>query len=241
VSAGLSGGDQPLAGRVALVTGAGRGVGHAIAIGLARAGATVCGTRRTVTHPAFPAELGIDEQVADLAVDGEIEALVDAVLRRHGDISVLVHAAGLFAQGRLDEARLDDLDAQYRVNFRAPYLLTKLLLPALRATTGHVVFINSTTMGRAGLGQYAATKVGLRAFAETLRDEVNPDGVRVTTVTLGRTATDMQRAVHEAEGRAFDPSRLIQPEDVASTVVHALSLPPTAQISELWLLTQQKV
>jgi NAD(P)-dependent dehydrogenase (short-subunit alcohol dehydrogenase family) len=241
VSAGLSGGDRPLAGRVALVTGAGRGVGHAIAIGLAGAGATVCGVRQTVARPSFPTELGIDEQAVDLAVDGEIEALVDSVTRRHGEVSVLVHAAGIHRQGRIDEAELDDLDVQYRVNFRAPYLLTKLLLPGLRATAGHVVFINSTATGRAGLGQYAATKVALRAFAETLRDELNPDGVRVTTVHLGRTATDMQRAVHEAEGRPFDPSRLIQPEDVASTVVHAVSLPVTAQISELWLLTQQKV
>jgi NADP-dependent 3-hydroxy acid dehydrogenase YdfG len=216
-------------------------VGHAIATQLAISGATVCGIRRTSTGPAFPADLGVEEHAVDLADDHHVEAVADTVTRRHGDVSILVHAAGLYVPATLDAAALADLDAQYRINFRAPYLLTKLLLPTLRATAGHVVFIASTTTGRAGIGQYAATKVALRAFAESLREELNPDGVRVTTIHLGRTATDMQRAVHEAEGRPFDPSRLIQPEDVASTVVHAVTLPATAQVSELWLLTLQKV
>jgi len=230
-----------LAGRVALVTGAGRGVGHAIATRLALAGAAVSGIRRTTAGPAFPEPLEIDEHVADLADEAQIAAVVDLVTSRHGPISILVHAAGRYVPGRLDVAALEDLDAQYRVNLRGPYLLTKLVLADLRATAGHVVFINSTATGRGGVGQYAATKVGLRAFADALRDEVNPDGVRVTTIQLGRTATDMQRSVHEAEGRPFQPERLIQPDDVASTVVHALTLPATAQISELTLLTAQRL
>lgn len=233
------GGRLPLAGRVALVTGAGRGVGHAIAMALATSGATVCAISRTGSRFADHPE--IETLAVDLAVDEEIEGLVEAVTGRLGNVSILVHSAGLYLPGRLDGAAMGDLDAQYRVNFRAPYLLTKLLLPALRATGGHVVFINSTTTGRAGVGQYAATKFALRAFADTLRDELNPDGIRVTTVHLGRTATDMQKAVLQAEGRPFDPSRLIQPKDVASTVLHAVSLPPTAQVSEVWLLTQQKI
>lgn len=230
----------PLAGRVALVTGASRGVGRAIAVSLATSGATVCAVSRTGSGTPVE-DSGIEAFAVDLTVDEEVETLVATVAQRLGNVSILVHAAGIYVPSRLDSAQVADLDAQYRVNLRAPYVLTQRVLPALRATAGHVVFINSTTSGRAGAGQYAATKFGLRAFAESLREELNPDGVRVTTIHLGRTATDMQKAVHQAEGRPFDASRLIQPEDVASTVLHAISLPRTAQLSEVWLLTQQKV
>lgn len=241
MNANPSSGRLPLAGRLALVTGAGRGVGHAIAMALATSGATVCAVSRTGTRPGFPGRPEIEILSVDLAVDEEVEGLVETVTERLGNVSILVHSAGLYLAGRLDAAAMGDLDLLYRVNFRAPYLLTKLLLPALRVTAGHVVFINSTTTGRAGVGQYASTKFALRAFAETLRDELNPDGIRVTTVHLGRTATDMQKAVLQAEGRPFDPTRLIQPEDVASTVLHAVTLPSTAQVGEVSLLTQQKI
>jgi NADP-dependent 3-hydroxy acid dehydrogenase YdfG len=88
-----------------------------------------------------------------------------------------------------------------------------------------------TTKG--GAGQYAATKHALKAFAETLRDEVNPQGIRVLDIFLGRTASPMQASVHELEGRTYRPERLIQPEDVASAILSALSLPRTAEVTEL--------
>lgn len=230
-----------LAGRVALVTGAGRGIGRAIALALAASGATVCAVSRTGRGPSVVDHPGILAYAVDVTIDTEVSEMVDDLAERVGNVSILVHSAGLYLPGRLESATVADLDAQYRVNLRAPYLLTQLLLPALRATRGHVVLINSTTSGRAGVGQYAATKFALRALAESMRDELNPDGIRVTTVYAGRTATDMQMAVHQAEGKHFDPDRLIQPEDVASTVLEAVTLPPTAQLSELWLLTQQKI
>jgi NADP-dependent 3-hydroxy acid dehydrogenase YdfG len=98
-----------------------------------------------------------------------------------------------------------------------------------------VVFINSTAglVARAGVAQYAATKHALRAMADSLREEVNADGVRVLSVFLGRTATPLQAALHEREGRRYRPERLVQPADVASLVVHALTLPRTAEVTDL--------
>ena len=83
------------------------------------------------------------------------------------------------------------------------------------------------------MGQYAATQHALRAIADSLRAEVNPQGVRVLSVFPGRTATPMQARLCELEGKAYSPERLIQPEDIASTVIHALTLPRTAEITEI--------
>src|SRR5690242_6858519 len=86
---------------------------------------------------------------------------------------------------------------------------------------------------RAGVGQYAATKHALRAIADTLREEVNTDGIRVLSVFPGRTASPMQATVHANEGRVYHPDHLIQPEDIAKVVIDALSLPRTAEIMDI--------
>jgi NADP-dependent 3-hydroxy acid dehydrogenase YdfG len=109
------------------------------------------------------------------------------------------------------------------------------MLPLLKRSTGQVVFVNSTAglVARARVGQYAATKHALKALADALREEVNADGVRVLSVFLGRTASSMQQYVHEAEGRRYAPDRLVQPDDVAAMIVHALCLPRTAEVTEM--------
>ena len=113
------------------------------------------------------------------------------------------------------KAPVEEFDRQFQTNVRGPYSLTQALLPMLKSRHGQIVFLNSSAgiAGRAGAGQYAATKHALRAVADSLREEVNQDGVRVLTVFLGRTATPMQAAIHQAEGKAYHPERLIRPED----------------------------
>ena len=231
------------AGQVALVTGASSGVGRAIALALAAEGATVClagrdagrleevrstagGGPTVTTHPV------------ELARDEDVRALADRVLGSHGGLDVLVHAAAVIAGGEVQNSGLPDLDRQYQTNLRAPYALTQLVLPSLRQREGQVVFINSTqgATASAGAGQYAATKHGLRALADSLRAEVNDDGVRVLTVLLGQTATPMQEALHKSEGRPYRPETIIQPEDVADVVVNALLVGRTAQVTEVSML-----
>jgi len=220
-----------------VVTGASSGVGRAIARHLAAQGATVClvgRDRERLESAAEDAGSGIVCQ-ADLAVDDDVRALASVAGSDLPGVDVLVHAAGIIEIDPMETAPVADFDSQYRVNLRAPYLLTQALLPMLVEGSGQVVFVNSTA-GRSaggGSGQYAATKHGLRAVADSLRAEVNSDGVRVLSVLLGRTATPMQAALAAQEGRAHRPELLVQPEDVASVVGCALVLPRTAEITEV--------
>jgi len=122
-------------------------------------------------------------------------------------------------------------------------MLTQQLLPLLAAAHGQVVFINSSvglTAKRPEIGQYAATKHALRAIADCLREEVNSNGIRVLTVYLGRTATPMQEVLHRLEGVPYNPEALLQPEDVASVVVHALMLPRTAEVTDISIRPMRK-
>ena len=86
---------------------------------------------------------------------------------------------------------------------------------------------------RANVGQYAATKHALKAVADSLRDEVNSDGVRVLSIFAGRTATPMQETIYRLENKAYDAQLLLQPEDIASVVIHALTLPRTAEATDI--------
>jgi short-subunit dehydrogenase len=132
-------------------------------------------------------------------------------------------------------APVEDFDQQYRINVRAPYVLTQALLPMLRSRPGQIVFINSSVglRAKANVGQYAATKHALKAIADSLRDEVNKEGIRVLSVFLGRTATPMQAAIHEMEGRAYHAERLMQSDDVAAMVINALNLPRSAEVTDI--------
>jgi len=126
----------------------------------------------------------------------------------------------------------------YRLNLRAPYLLTQRLLPLLRRARGQVVFVNSSAglHAAAGTSQYAATKHALKALADSLRCEVNDDGIRVLSVYPGRTASPMQELLHNqhrADARPYVAADLLQPDDVAAVVVQALRLPRTAEVTDL--------
>jgi NAD(P)-dependent dehydrogenase (short-subunit alcohol dehydrogenase family) len=229
------------AGRVALVTGGSSGIGRAIALALSRQGARVCIVGR---NPAAVAETiaaaGESSQMTgfqvDLTVDGSLHPLLRHLREDVGKLDILVHCAGIFQQNRMGCAAIEDLDKQYAINVRAPYLLTQELLPLLTCARGQVVFINSSlglAAKRPEIGQYAATKHALRGIADSLREEVNPKGVRVLTLYLGRTATPIQEALFQKEGRPYQPEMLIQPEDIASLLLSALTLPATAEVTDI--------
>lgn len=224
-------------GQRALVTGSSGAIGGAVARALAREGAQiVLAGRDRARLAALADELGAAaREIAecDFALPQAAARLAARLAADAGGLDLLIHAAGLFLEGTLQDA--DDLafDRLLCVNLRSPLALTRGLLPALRRRHGQVVFVNSSVHGRRGVGLYAASKHGLRALADSLRDEVNGDGVRVLSVYPGRTASAMQQSIFDAEGRAYDAAQLLQPEDVAQSILGALRLGPSAEITDL--------
>ena len=237
-----------LAGRVAVVTGASRGIGEAIARALAGAGARLClvgrdeDALRQVAQAAASGPAPHRWDRADLADDADVERLAAKLQRELPAVDVLVHAAGLLHRAPIGEADPAQFDAQYRTNVRAPFVLTQRLLPQLKAARGQVVFVNSSAglSARAGVGPYAATKHALKAVADALREEVNADGIRVLSLFVGRTATRMQAKLHALEGKPYDPGSLIQPADVAALALHALQLPRSVEVTDISLRPMRK-
>lgn len=224
-----------LAGQVALVTGAGSGIGKANALALASRGATVCLVGRTAAKLEATARELPPGQVrvlaADLANEAEILQLAAAV----PELDVLLLAAGEYATGPIASAPVEAFDTLYRANLRASYLLVQAFLPKLKRRPGQVVFINSSTglAARPDVAMFSATNHALKALADALRAEVNVDGIRVLSVHPGRTATPRLEALYASKGQAYRPELLLQPEDVAAVVVNTLSLPRTAEVTDI--------
>ena len=230
-----------LAGKLAVVTGATSGVGRAIALALSYRGVQLCLIGRNSVALAETAiavrhRSKVKSFQIDLTKSTDFDSLCEYLDEHPARVDILIHCAGVVYQGTMQGARIEELDAQYATNVRAPYLLTQRLLPLLCKKRGQIVFVNSSvglSAKRAEVGQYAATKHALRAVADSLREEVNEKGVRVLTVYLGRTATPMQAKLCEQEGREYYPEKLLQPDDVASVVVHCLTLPRTAEVTDI--------
>jgi NADP-dependent 3-hydroxy acid dehydrogenase YdfG len=231
------------------VTGATSGIGECLALALAQRGDLVWALGRNadrLDRLVSSAEGLIGRVVpveADLESESEIAAASDRILTEAEEIDVLVHSAGAMALGLFESLNPSALDQLYRVNLRAPFALTQRLLAALRATQGQIVFINSSAGLRASAENalYAATKHGLKALADGLRDEVNSAGIRVISVYPGRTATPMQQSVHEYEGRNYDADLLLQPEDVVDVVLATISHPATAEVTDVSVRPMKKL
>jgi short-subunit dehydrogenase len=233
--------------RTCVVTGATGGIGGAFVLALAASGARVWALGRRQDALDALAERAGDGSVVPLAVDlesvDEIEDAAREVLARGDEVHLLVHSAGAITLGSIDAVSTESLDRMYAVNLRAAHALTQRLLPALRRGEGQVVFVNSSAAVRSSGANalYAASKAGLKALADGLRDDVNADGVRVTSVYAGRTATPMQEAVHAFEGRDYSPELLMAPEDIVTMVLAALELPPSAEVTDLHLRPLRKL
>jgi NAD(P)-dependent dehydrogenase (short-subunit alcohol dehydrogenase family) len=231
-------GGRPFEGRWALVTGASSGIGRALALGLAEGGARVILSGRDGARLAqVAAEVGPEGRIlaADLTDPGAVARLAADVGALTEALDLLVHSAGVVTLGPVGETTAADLDLNWQVNLRAPFLLTTALLPRVRAARGQVAFVNSGAglAANPGWGAYAASKHGLKALADALRAEVRGDGVRVLSVYPGRTASPMQAAVKAHEGAPYQPERLIQPEDVSRMTLQALALPRTAHVVDV--------
>lgn len=233
---------------MALVTGASSGIGSAIAIALAANNRSVCLAGRDEERlEGVAAQVRARGALAlpfrgDLEDDATIDDLVRCLETASAGLDVLVHCAGTYASGSVEETPVATLDTLYRLNVRAPYALTRALLPALARRRGQIVFINSSQglQARERSAAYASTKHALRAIADSLRQEVGALGVRVLSVYPGRTATPTMARLYERQNIAYRPELLLQPESVAEVVLTALHMPRSAEVTHIELRPQIK-
>lgn len=234
--------DAPaLADRVAIVTGAGRGIGRAVAQALAREGAAVALAARTRAEVAAVAEairtaggraLAVP---TDVSQDAQVEALVDETVGQLGPVDILVNAAGVAAFGPVAGAKPEDWDAMLAVNLRAVMVCCRAVLPPmLRRRTGIIVNVASVAASRpiAGSAAYAATKAGVVAWSHVLAEELRADGVRVGVISPGAVDTPLWDAVPGGPDRA----RMLTPDTVARVVLLMVTLPSGATLEDLTLL-----
>lgn len=210
---------------VALVTGASRGIGRAIAVELGRTHHVLVGGRDAAAVggvvDALPSAASF---VADLST-GPLPPLPER-------LDVLVHSAGIEDGGAVADTDRATWERVFAANVFGIADLTRAALPALREARGLVVLVNSGAGFTAAPGGavYAASKFALRALGDALREEERAAGVRVTAVHPGRTDSDMQRAKVAREGQEYDLRFLLAPEDVAAVVRTAVDLPAGASL-----------
>ena len=222
----------PLQGRVAVVTGGASGVGREVALRLAHAGARVCVLGRELAQLRETVDLaGPGAAILFLQCDvgslSEIEGVVDFIERFDRPVDILVHAEGVQVRGGMEHGSVNDLDEQYLVNVRGPYLMSQRLFDQLRSSRGHVVFVNPTPSadGAVEFGQFAVSTDAVRSLADALRREVQADGVRVTSVRPEAPSSDLVAGTVVA----------LSPGDVAASVLHVVQTPGAVEITDLLL------
>jgi NADP-dependent 3-hydroxy acid dehydrogenase YdfG len=230
-----------LEGKVVLVTGASSGIGRATALALSEAGALVAaGARRTDRLKALEEEAAGEILPLELDVtDGQsVSEAVAATAERFGSLDILVNNAGLMLNGPILGADTTQWTRMIETNLLGSMYMVHSALPHLLRAKGAVVQVSSTAgrMTAPTSAVYAATKFGINAFSETLRQEVTAQGVRVVVVEPGMVATEL--ATHDPAGEAAfkalaESMRTLRPEDIAAAVVYAVSQPEHVAVNEI--------
>ncbi len=221
--------NPPLQGEIALVTGASRGIGAAIADTLAAQGATVIGT---ATSEAGAQAIGTRLQahgghgrVLDVADAASVESLVDAVTKEFGAVSILVNNAGITRDNLLMRMKDEDWQVILDTNLSSVYRMSKAVMRGMmKARKGRIINIASVigVTGNAGQANYAAAKAGVIGFSKSLAKEIGSRGVTVNVVAPGFIDTDMTRSLPEDAKTALlgqiALGRLGEPADIANAV-----------------------
>ncbi len=227
---------KPLKGKVALVTGAGSGIGFAIAKALLDEGMSVaiCGRDEGKLRKA---EIDLEKHgthllvmPADVSRKSEVEQWVKATIREFGRIDVLVNNAGVARWSDIENITDEHLDYQLNVNLRGPLYCSQIVLPYMKGQqSGYIINISSVCgkSGFAGTAAYSASKFGLMALSDSLREEGASSNIKVTAICPGFVATPM---VTDAP---VPLEEMIKPEDIAKTVLFLLNLSEYAAVREI--------
>ncbi len=225
-----------LKGRTALVTGASRGIGRAIALELGRQGATVLGTAtseagaRSISEAFAQAGVAGRGEVLDVVDAGRCEQLVDSILAEFGALPVLVNNAGITRDNLAMRMKDDEWAAVLETNLTAVFRLCRLVMrPMMKARFGRIVSVTSVvgSSGNAGQANYAAAKAGVAGMSRALARELGSRNITVNCVAPGFIDTDMTRSLDETQTAALMQNiplgRFGQPEDVAAAVAFLVS------------------
>jgi 3-oxoacyl-[acyl-carrier protein] reductase len=229
---------QSLSGKTALVTGAGKGIGKAIALALAKEGVHVGLVARTEKDiQAVAGEitaLGVKASVAaaDVSQRVEVEAAVAKVQQELGPVDILINNAGTATFGKFLELEPEVWEQQIRVNVFGVYYATRAVLPQMiERQTGDIVNISSTA-GKSGspvTSAYSASKFALLGLSESLMQEVRKHNIRVTALAPSTVVTELANSANLITG---DPERVMHPEDLAELIVAQLKLNPRVLVKE---------
>jgi len=234
---------KPLAGKVAIVTGAGSGIGKAVSLLLSRSGSRVVLAARNESRlSAVREEIengGGEAMVVatDLTRDEELERLVNRAVEKWDSVDYLINNAGWGKHVPVVKAKIKDWDETLQVNLRAPMILTKLVLPTLiQKGGGAIVNIASIAakMGGANAAVYTASKFGLLGFTQSLYEEVREYGIKVAAILPGFVDTPLIPTTAK-----MDRSKMIRPEDVAEAVLFVLNSSPACCPVEITIRPQR--
>jgi len=221
---------QNLKGKTALITGAGKGIGKAVAIALAQEGVNVILTARTTADIENTAnevrELGVTALAvtADVADIESVNKAVEQGLTQFGSIDILINNAGIGKFGKFLELTPDEFEHIIKVNLFGTYYATRAVLPGMiERQTGDIINISSTAglKGGAVTSAYSASKFAVMGLTESLMQEVRKHNIRVTALTPSTVATDMAKDLNLTDG---NPDKVMQAEDFAELIIAQLKL-----------------
>jgi 3-oxoacyl-[acyl-carrier protein] reductase len=222
----------PLAGKIAVVTGASRGIGRSIALSLAQAGADVAicskhGKLHEISEAAQKLGRRVHAEACDVGRSEDCERFVRNAQKALGRIDLLVNNAGIALRRPLAEMSDADFDRSVQVNLSSAFYLSRQALPELRANQGRIINVSSisATMGTPRLSAYCASKWGINGLTKALAEELKPEGIFVAAVLPGSVDTDMLK------GSGFEPA--MSADEVASVVRYLCAEAPFAMTGSL--------
>jgi len=243
--------DLELQGKVALVTGASSGIGRATALALSEAGLRVAvGARRTDRLSSL--EASAPGEVLSLPLDvtsyDSVAQAIALIVERFGRLDALINNAGLMQSGMILDADVREWERMVDTNLLGSMYAVHAALPHLIESKGHIVQVSSTSgrIASLGSGVYAATKFGVSAFTESLRQEVTERGVRVTLIEPGFVATELtshitDETMRQAASEIAGSMRTLEADDIAQAVLYALRQPEHVSVNSILIRPTDQV